>query len=147
MDVVGLMERIKDTSDDIAFTVTFTKARERNPENSADFEPVTISLRGDEWLHGKVEKVINRPMSDRQQLAFEALTSLAAEHGEPLPTTFKLPPNTLAVSVTAFKTELLARGVVNAEASNPRARLDEIIGALKRRHVAGERDGRIWPIT
>ena len=86
-------------------------------------------------------------MSDRQQLAYEALVSLAAKHGEPLPASYELPPNILAVSVTAFKDEIRRRGIVSAEASNPRARLDEIITGLKRHHAAAERDGRIWPIT
>ena len=56
MDTVGLMERVKDTTDDIAFTLSFTKARERNSDNRADFEPVTMSLRGDEWLHTQTPK-------------------------------------------------------------------------------------------
>jgi hypothetical protein len=146
MDTVGLMERVKDTDDDIAFTLTFTKARERNPDNRSDFEPVTMSLRGDEWLYEKQDQPDNRRMSDKQELAYEALTSLSAEHGEPLPPDFRLPSGTLAVSVTAFKAELLARGIVSGDAKNPRSRLDELLNALKRRHAAGERKGRVWPL-
>jgi hypothetical protein len=43
-----------------------------------------------------MDKASNRPMSNRQKLAFEALVSFAAKHGEPLPRSFELPPNILA---------------------------------------------------
>ena len=46
-----------------------------------------------------------------------------------------------------MKDEMLARGIVREDATNSRARLDEIITGLKGHHVAAERDGRIWPIT
>jgi KaiC/GvpD/RAD55 family RecA-like ATPase len=147
MDAVALMERVEIPGADLAFTLKFTKARERSPENRADFEPVTMSLKGGKWTYEKTEKASSGRLSDRQQLAFEALVSLATEHGDPLPASYELPQGILAVSVTAFKNEMLARGVVNSEASNPRARLHEIINGLKRHHVAGERDGRIWPIV
>lgn len=49
MDFVALMERIQAGDADIALQMTFTKARERTPENRADFEPVVMSLRGSRW--------------------------------------------------------------------------------------------------
>lgn len=94
-----------------------------------------------------IRRKSRRSMSAGQQLGYEALVSLAAQHGEPLPTSYKLPLNILAVSVTAFKNEMLARGIVPADAKNPRSRLNEIIAGLKRHHVAAERNDRIWPIT
>ncbi len=49
MDTVGLMERVAVPGSDIAFTLNFTKARERTPENRRDFDPVTMTLTGNEW--------------------------------------------------------------------------------------------------
>jgi hypothetical protein len=51
MDVVGLMERVETPGADLSFSLKFTKARERTPENRADFDPVTMSLQDDQWSH------------------------------------------------------------------------------------------------
>ena len=147
MDTVILMERVEIPGSDLSFSLRFTKARERTPDNHDDFEPMTMTLKDGKWSYEKTDKASHRPMTDRQQLAYEALVSLSAKHGEPLPASYELPPNILSVSVTAFKDEIRRRGIVSAEASNPRARLDEIITGLKRHHAAAERDDRIWPIT
>jgi hypothetical protein len=48
LDLVMLMERVK-SDDDIAFKLSFTKARRRKPSNRPDFEPVTITLSNDVW--------------------------------------------------------------------------------------------------
>ena len=49
MDVVILMERVEFPGADLAFSIRFTKARERTPDNRDDFEPVTMNLQNDEW--------------------------------------------------------------------------------------------------
>jgi len=145
MDTVALMERVKDTDDDIAFTLKFDKARERNRDNRADFEPVTMSLRGDEWLHGQTSAKPKR-LSATQRLAYDALVALAAKHGERLPPSHGFPVNIRAISVAAFRTELLTRGIIDKDGSNPRARYAEITNALKVSGHAAERAQRIWPI-
>jgi hypothetical protein len=146
LDIVGLMERLKDTADDIAFTLSFTKAREKNPDNRADFEPVTMGLRGDEWTHSMETAVKKSPMSNAQKLAMAALNSLAAAHGEPLPPSWGLPAGICSVPVFTFRNELISRGIVDKEASNPRARMTEITNGLKARGLAAEKEGRIWPV-
>jgi hypothetical protein len=141
MDTAILMKRVNDTeSDDLTFSLEFTKARERTPENREEFANVTFTLRNDRWeiAKGSADKRASR-MSPTQQLAYEALVSLAASSGELLPAM-----GVRAVSVLAFKTELLARGVIDG--ANVHARFTEISLALKAKHRAAERDGRIWPI-
>lgn len=49
LDVVMLMEKFKDDVADIAFRLSFTKARERDPDNRADFASVIVKLVDDEW--------------------------------------------------------------------------------------------------
>jgi hypothetical protein len=149
MDSVALMERVKDTEDDIAFTLTFTKARERTPDNRADFDPVTISLRGAEWLTGAARpRTPKRPPSTAQQLAYEALVSLTAseKHGRTLPSSFEMAKGLRGVDVFTFRAELLSRGIVDKDGKNPSARMGEITRSLKTRGLAAERDGLIWPI-
>jgi KaiC/GvpD/RAD55 family RecA-like ATPase len=51
MDLVILMERVEVPGADLAFSIKFTKAREKTPDNRADFEPVTMSLQDDKWTH------------------------------------------------------------------------------------------------
>ena len=52
----GPMERVEIPGADLAFSLKFTKARERTPENRADFEPVTMQLMGDQWQSGSPPK-------------------------------------------------------------------------------------------
>jgi hypothetical protein len=61
-----------------------------------------------------------------------------------VPPAFQLPSGLQCVRVQRFKEELLSRGVADKDGKNPRARLAELIDALKDRHVAAERDGVIW---
>jgi hypothetical protein len=144
MDVVGMMERVKETTDDIAFTLSFTKARERTPENRADFEPVTMALRGSEWTYSEAKDQKTRPLSNSQKLALDALASLVAKHGDKLPPEWGLPAGLLAIPLFTFRTELISRGIVDGSGTNPPARLKEVTNALKARGLAAERDGRIW---
>jgi hypothetical protein len=43
------MEAIERPEVDIAFKCKFSKARERTPDNQADFDPAVITLAGDRW--------------------------------------------------------------------------------------------------
>jgi len=49
-----LMERVEAAGADLSFSLKFTKARERTPDNRADFEPVTMSLREDQCMSVEV---------------------------------------------------------------------------------------------
>ena len=47
MDCVAIMEKVHDPDSDLAFSLKFTKARERTPESREDFEPIIMRLKGD----------------------------------------------------------------------------------------------------
>jgi hypothetical protein len=100
MDVVALMERVTDTDDDIAFSIKFTKARERCPENRADFEPVTIALRGDEWLLGAAPKAEAKDKGPKgnNSIALDALTKALLKDGKTPPASNDIPAHTPCVS-------------------------------------------------
>lgn len=58
LDFVILFEKVERPDLDIAFSLKFTKARERAPHNRADFETMTVTLSGDQW---KAEPAARRP--------------------------------------------------------------------------------------
>lgn len=49
MDSVMFLEKVKAIPPDLVFKLRFDKARERSPENMADFDQVSIHLRDDQW--------------------------------------------------------------------------------------------------
>jgi AAA domain len=144
MDTVALMENVQDAKADLCFSLKFTKARERTPDNRENFEQITIKLVEGEWLHEIGKAVTNRRLSRKQRLAHQALTSIITSEGKPVPAAFQLPLGLQCVPVQRFKDELLSRGIVDKGGKNPRARFAEVIDALKDRFVAAEKDGLIW---
>src|SRR4051812_2717596 len=70
MDTVIHLERIKRSDTDVSFQLEFRKARERMPDNRADFETITVALAGDAWQHGTGEAAdrtkLKRKPSERQ---------------------------------------------------------------------------------
>jgi hypothetical protein len=127
-DTVALMERVY-TKNDLAFTLKFTKARGRTPENYADFQSVTIRLEGDRWALGKpTTKGATR--SPAQRLALEALISITAEKGTKPPAAFEL-PDVSCVTVEAWKAELFARGIIDKQCSNPRRAFADLRNAQR----------------
>ena len=69
MDTVIVMEGTKAEDADVAFTLKFTKARMRTPDNKADFEDVTLMLTGTTWDH-RVGRVDNSDRLTRNQKTF-----------------------------------------------------------------------------
>jgi hypothetical protein len=49
LDMVMVGEAVERSGTDIAFSLRFSKAREREANNREDFATVTVTLRGDEW--------------------------------------------------------------------------------------------------
>jgi hypothetical protein len=141
-DTVALMERVD--TENLAFTLRFTKARGRTPENRPDFRSVTIRLEGNQWTVGKpTTKATTR--SPAQRLALEALVSITAEKGTKPPDNFALPDSVSCVTVGEWKEELFARGIIDKKGCNPRRAFADIRKALKGRELITERDGLIWP--
>lgn len=81
MDTVVLMERVKDDDADICFTLNFTKARERNPENRDDFAPVTIRLKDDTWSQCPAEKKSKPPRLGVNEQALLRILAKAGPRG------------------------------------------------------------------
>jgi hypothetical protein len=87
-----------------------------------------------------------RKLSDRQQLALDALNSCAADMGKPPPATFGLPQGLIAVTIDQWRGELSRRGIIPKDHKNPREAFRQIRESLEARAIAAERDGLIWKV-
>src|SRR5262249_28303427 len=85
LDTVMLGEKAENEDADIAFTLTFTKARERSPDNRNDFAKVVITLADDEWrVSGAPLALTSRGRVSPLAVKFhEALLDAIARPGEP----------------------------------------------------------------
>ena len=130
-----------------------TKQRDHESGDAFAFRLVSVEI-GEGQTSCAVEPVeIDRHevkrgphLSNRQRLTLDALISLAADRGEKLPACFELPDCLRAVPVEAWRAELYARGIIDKDGSNPRRAFADLRDALKRKALAEERDGLIWPI-
>jgi hypothetical protein len=98
LDTVALMERIERPELDIAFKLTFPKARERTPDNRTDFDPAIITLADDQWSSERGGHV--RTMSAKRNSTDHALALLneaITTAGEIPPESIHIPPNTRCV--------------------------------------------------
>lgn len=79
-----IAEKVAPVADEtVAFRLTFTKARQRRPENLDDFESVILRLKDDRWMH---EGAPPRPGKRRQDdYALQLLRRAIDEAGEPVP--------------------------------------------------------------
>lgn len=80
LDTVMLAERIERPDADIAFRLSFPKARERTPENRADFEPAVISLVADQWQSERSREI--RARRTAKERALDLLRDAITRDGE-----------------------------------------------------------------
>ena len=87
LDTVILMEAIERPEVDIAFKCKFSKARERTPDNRADFDPAVITLAGDSWTSERGGDIGPKRKTAAKDRALELLIEAIARHGEIPPAT------------------------------------------------------------
>jgi hypothetical protein len=88
-----------------------------------------------------------RSLSDKQQLAMEALAEAVLTHGINLPSGNGLPAGLKAVTADQWRDELCRRRVIDPDGKNPRARVTELRNQLRAKHLIGVRDELVWPAT
>jgi AAA domain len=86
----------------------------------------------------------NRPLSDQQRLALEALAEVTLSHGHDVPAVDGLPHSLKAVTAEQWKAELYRRKILDQEAQNPRARFNELRTRLAAKKLIGVRDELVW---
>jgi hypothetical protein len=83
-------------------------------------------------------------LSNRQQLALEALAEAILSYGIDAPASTRFPTGVKVVTLDQWRDELYRRGVVDKDAANPRSRINELRDALIVKRVIGYLDGLAW---
>jgi hypothetical protein len=87
-----------------------------------------------------------RKLSDRQQLAIDALNEALATSGKAPPAGLQLPATTIAVPIETWRTEVFARGAIDKNAANPREDFSRVRNQLHARHIIGIRNDFVWMV-
>jgi hypothetical protein len=118
MDTHILMERVPDT-EDLTFTLRFTKARMKRPDNREEYADVTLALVNDRWTSsGAARKKGGRPPG-AALLALDALKRGLAEGGEKAPGTGHYPADKPVLKVSVW--ERYCRQMTITSADNDKA--------------------------
>lgn len=111
-----------------------------------DNDPITTSIVSTEAVEASFSK--NRPLkkgpNDRQKLALAALAETILNHGKPPPVSFGLSAGVSAAPIEDWRTEIIARGIVDKDGKNPRTDFARLKEALAAKGYIGERDDLVW---
>jgi hypothetical protein len=108
-----------------------------------DGNPFRTFILGDEII---TAVATDRPLSDRQRLALEALNEAVLSRGHDAPSDYQLPHGIRVVPADEWRAELFRRNVLDQEAKNPRARFNELRTALAAKKLIGVRDEVVWHV-
>ena len=115
LDTSALLEPVERPGTDIAFTLKFSKARERAPHNRADFEPVVITLSRDQWdvemSDGKKPDIKRKEPSPLAKKFHGALVSATVATGRVRTGIVSLS----SVTMTEWEDECARRGLIDRE--------------------------------
>ncbi len=140
MDTVLIGTAVKRDDTDVSFTIEFPKARERTPQNRADFEPFTVALVNDEWVSSSA-KVAPTPPSPVGAKFLAALVDVFAG-GDSV--TFQ---GWKAVKIDHWRLECERMGLIEKDKSNRgRALFSKYrVELITRNHIACNND-LVWII-
>jgi hypothetical protein len=117
LDSVVMLERIKESPADIAFTLSFTKSRERAPHNRADFESVNVTLENDHWDSGSTARSTStKPPPPKARPFHSALLDALAGKGTRRPQSANRP----SVTMSEWKAECCRLGLLDANPGDRR---------------------------
>jgi len=112
MDVVALMERIECPDTDIAFKLTFPKARERDADNRADFQAAIIKLMDDAWTYDRDNSPAGRKgKQSANDRALQLLKEAIERDGTTLQNHDRIPPDTRFISVARWREDCQKGGI------------------------------------
>jgi hypothetical protein len=145
MDCVAIMEKVHDPDSDLAFSLKFTKARERTPESRDDFEPIIMRLKGDQWTYEMADAAA-KP-SGQANVALNLLKKAIAEGGTIPPACNHIPPGVPAVKESLWR-KYCYQGAIT-EGDNPEAQRKAFNRSAKRLQELGKIgvwDEWVWSI-
>ena len=106
-----------------------------------DGDPFSTYILASEILSGVASE---RPLSDQQRSAIEALSEAVLSHGAALPSSEGLPAGIKAVTADQWKAQLFRLNVLDREAANPRARFNELRMRLSAKKLIGVSNDLVW---
>ena len=144
LDTVALMEQVERPGADIAFQISFPKARERTPDNRPDFEPAVVTLSGDTWIseHGNI--AAGKPKA--QDRALSLLIDAVARHGEIPPASAYIPPDTLVVPIGLWRRACALGCVSEGDEKATRRAFERAAKRLLELGRIGKHGEFVWPV-
>lgn len=105
LESVLALEAVENPGADISFSLKFTKARERTPDNRGDFEDAMIRLADDQWTssRGAAQGQKSSHRGKPEDIALQALDEALAKTGTTPPNHPKIPPETYCVQIDLWQ--------------------------------------------
>lgn len=144
LDTVCLMEEVERPDADISFNLNFTKARERTPDNRADFETATISLVADRWNSSRGGGDRAQRKRNLEDQALEALDEAVERAGETPLGHRKIPPHTYCVSLDLWQRYFRQSYVGEAKSESVERVFRKLATKLQLARRIGVSDPWIW---
>jgi hypothetical protein len=137
LDTVAVLERGKaSTAPDIAFELKFTKARQRTPENRADFDAVKITLDGDRWSVEPMEKAKGKPDRMPSPLARKFHAALVDATASPCGKLRQQARGRVCVTKAEWEAESTRLGLIDTGAEDNQRRA--LVSKYRRELIAAE---------
>ena len=147
LDTVALMERVEDPEADIAFKLTFTKARERAPNNRADFEPTVITLTHDTWAWKKGRNLVNHGKRTGTDVALDVLNDeIACGNGTLPPYSERIPPDTRCITMEQWRKAYVPRSPAKTQEAAERAFYRAVKNLIEGKKSVGKYDRWVWAV-
>jgi hypothetical protein len=146
LDTVGLMERVDRPGLDIGFKLSFSKCRERSPDNRADFEPAIITLVNDQWLSEKGGNISGAKKRQAKDRALTLLIDAVARHGTIPPACEYIPPDTSVVTVGLWRAACAAGCISEGDERANRKAFERSAKKLLELELIGKHELFVWPV-
>jgi hypothetical protein len=154
LDTVLTMQKpVEQSAADIAFTLKCTKARERTPDNRADFEDAVITLENDQWVSdrgGGDRGTDNKRKRGRpakvEDLALTALDNALAKVGQRVFGYEAILPDTFCVTREIWLAYFEQLYVGEVEPRSVSKRFGEVTRKLQLDHRVGYSKPWVWRV-
>jgi hypothetical protein len=148
MDTCIMMKRVDSESDDLMFTIEFTKARERRPDNRDEFRTATIRLRDDKWeiVEGVLgPKTKGQALSDAAKIALKMLRRASDQVGEAPPASNHIPHNARVVRESLWRKYCYDGGItISDEQEAKKKAFQRACESLLSRELIGKWQEYVW---
>jgi hypothetical protein len=149
LDTVVLLQREEPGETDIRFRLEFLKARERAPDNRADFEPRRITLAGDEWISEAVEGAGSgrgRRAPSAKDRALELLHDEIVRHGLIPQFDDEIPSIVQCVSEDRWRERFVRANISDGNPESVRKAFLRAAQALVNEGRVGKREPWVWVV-